>query len=83
MTNTNIVVSYSSGSIAFIIACDNRKKATDENILLAVNTFYLKMYSEVESRMVKSLVEHTKILVTAEDNPLIALNWTFCDMVSI
>ena len=83
MENTNIVVSYSSGSIAFIIACDDRKKATNRNILLAVNTFYLKLYNEVDSRMVKSLGEYTKILVTAPDNTLIALNWTFSDMVSI
>lgn len=80
---SNIVMSHeSSGSIAFVIACDDREKATDRNILLAVNTFYLNLFDSVESEMEYMSGNHTRVIVTTPIDRF-KLRWTFTETVNI
>lgn len=80
--STNIVVSYeNSGSIAFVILCNSREKATDENILISTNSFFLNLYNEVKSRMEYSGT-HSFIIVELPHS-VIKLRWTFASSVNI
>lgn len=82
--NTDIVVSYQNGgSFAFIIKCECRSQATDENIISAVERFYKRLWGEAKAKMVPTIVQgYTNIHVEIPGETL-RLTWSFAPSLEI